>query len=123
MPHRVAALYLLDIGASAVNRSPIFSKSIRLVPIIARIPGGRELIRNRMIRGLRESSGRDDWIDAATQRSYAEPMLDDVDRVIRMAMRVGRAEEPDSLSTRPLPARGDSRRRRPPSPRASLNHR
>ena len=98
-PDRVAELYLLDIGASAVNRSPIFNKSIRLVPVIARVPGGRAFIRNRMIRGLRESSGRDDWIDAATERAYTEPMLDDVTRVIRMALRLARAEEPDSLST------------------------
>ena len=98
-PDRVAALYLLDIGASAVNRSPIFNRSIRLIPLIARIPGGRAFIRNRMIRGLRESSGRDGWIDAATERDYTEPMLDDVDRVIKMALRLARAEEPDSLST------------------------
>ena len=98
-PHRVAALYLLDIGASAVNRSPVFSKSIRVIPLVARIPGGRPFIRQRMIRGLRESSGRDDWIDAATERAYTEPMLGDVDRVIAMALRLAGAEEPDSLST------------------------
>jgi len=98
-PHRVAALYLLDIGASAVNRSPIFNKSIRLVPLIARVPGGRAFIRHRMVRGLRESSGRDDWIDATTERAYTEPMLDDVDRVINMALRLASAEEPNSLST------------------------
>jgi pimeloyl-ACP methyl ester carboxylesterase len=98
-PQRVAALYLLDIGASAVNRSPIFNNSIRLVPLIARVPGGRGFIRKRMIRGLRESSGRDGWIDAVTERAYTEPMLGDVDRVIGMAIRLARAEEPDSLST------------------------
>jgi len=98
-PHRVAALYLLDVGALAVNRSVIFNKSIRLVPFIARIPGGRAFIRNRMMRGLNETSGRDDWIDAATERAYTEPMLDDVNRVIGMALRLARAEEPDSLST------------------------
>ena len=98
-PQRVSALYLLDIGASAVNRSPIFDRSIRLVPIIARIPGGRAFIRSRMIRGLRESSGRDDWIDAATEHAYTAPMLDDVSRVIRMALRLASAEEPDSLAT------------------------
>ena len=98
-PHRVASLYLLDIGASAVNRSPIFNKSIRLVPVIARIPGGPAFIRHRMLRGLRESSGRHDWIDDASERAYTEPMLDDVDRVISMAMRLAQAEEPESLST------------------------
>jgi len=97
-PHRVASLYLLDIGASAVNRSPVFNKAIRLVPFIARIPGGRAFIRNRMMRGLRESSGRDDWIDATTERAYTEPMLDDIGRVIGMALRLARAEEPDSLA-------------------------
>lgn len=98
-PRRVASLHLLDIGASAVNRSPVFNKTLRLVPIIARIPGGRAFIRSRMLHGLRESSGRDDWIDAATERAYTEPMLDDVGRVIRLALRLARAEEPDSLST------------------------
>jgi pimeloyl-ACP methyl ester carboxylesterase len=98
-PHRVSALYLLDIGASAVNRSPIFNRSVRLVPLIARIPGGRAFIRKRMIRGLRESSGRDHWINAVTERAYTQPMLDDVDRVSGMALRLTRAEEPDSLPT------------------------
>src|SRR5688572_20225775 len=91
-PHRVGALYLLDIGASAVNRSPIFNKSIRLVPFITRMPGGRAFIRSRMVRGLRESSGRDGWIDAVTERAYTEPMFGDVDRVIAMALRLARAE-------------------------------
>ena len=98
-PHRVASLYLLDIGASAVNHSPVFNRSIRLIPLIARIPGGRAFIRHRMIRGLKESSGRDDWIDAATHRAYTDPMLADMDRVLAMALRLARAEEPDSLPT------------------------
>lgn len=98
-PERVSALYLLDIGASAVNRSPIFSRSVRLIPIIARVPGGRSFIRKRFIRGLRESSGRDEWLDAKTRWAYTDPMLDEIDRVIAMAQRLARAEEPDSLST------------------------
>jgi pimeloyl-ACP methyl ester carboxylesterase len=98
-PGRVRALHLLDIGASATNRSPIFNRSVRLVPFVARIPGGRSYIRGRFIRGLSESSGSDAWLDAATQRAYTEPMLDRIDQVIRMAVRLSRAEEPDSLST------------------------
>lgn len=98
-PERVSALYLLDIGASAVNRSPVFSRSVRLIPLIAKLPGGRAFIRKRFIRGLRESSGHDAWLDAETRRAYIEPMLTEIDRVIAMALRLALAEEPDPLLT------------------------
>ena len=98
-PRRVRALYLLDIGASAANRSPVFNRSVRLIPFVARIPGGRSYIRSRFVHGLKESSGGNAWLDATTQRAYTEPMLDRIDQVIQMAHRLSRAEEPESLST------------------------
>lgn len=98
-PQRVAALYFLDVGALANHHSPIFSSSLRLVPVIARIPGGSGFIRRRMIRGLKESAGRREWLDDDTERAYTQPMLDGVDRAIALALRLGRAEEPDSLAT------------------------
>jgi pimeloyl-ACP methyl ester carboxylesterase len=96
-PQRVAALYFLDVGALANHHSPIFSSSLRLVPVIARIPGGSGFIRRRMIRGLEESAGRREWLDDETERAYTQPMLDGVGRAIALALRLGRAEEPDSL--------------------------
>jgi pimeloyl-ACP methyl ester carboxylesterase len=98
-PQRVAALYFLDVGALANHHSPIFSSSLRLVPVIAHMPGGRGFIRRRLIRGLKESAGRDEWLDEETQRAYTEPMLDGIGRAIALAIRLGKAEEPDSLST------------------------
>ena len=96
-PDRVAALYFLDVGALATNRTKVLGASLRLAPLIARIPGGRGFIRRRFVRGLRESAGRQEWLDAATQRAYAEPVLDNIGRVVAMATRLSRAREPDSL--------------------------
>jgi pimeloyl-ACP methyl ester carboxylesterase len=97
-PKRVSALYLIDAGAIAGTRTPVLSSSLRLVPLIARIPHGREFIRRRYLRGLRENSGRHEWLDAETERAYTQPMLDDIGRVIAFALRLGRADQPDSLA-------------------------
>ena len=96
-PERVAEVYLLDAGAATID-SPILSTSVRLVSLIARIPGGRGLIRQRFIRGLRENSGRQEWLDAETQRAYTEPMLASFDRVLALAVRLGRGAQPDSVA-------------------------
>jgi pimeloyl-ACP methyl ester carboxylesterase len=98
-PHRVSHLYFLDVGALPANRTKVLSASLRLVPLIARVPGGRSLIRDRYIRGLRENAGRTDGLDDVTQRAYTEPMLDDIDRVIALAFRLGDAAEPEPLAS------------------------
>jgi len=94
---RVTALYFLDVGALAAHRSRVFSASLRLAPVVARIPGGRGFIRARFLRGLRENSVRHDWLDAATQDDYVRPVLDHIRRATAMAMRLARAAEPDSV--------------------------
>lgn len=96
-PHLVSHLYFLDVGGLSRNRTEALSSSVRLLPLIARMPGGRGFIRDRLVRALRENSGRDDWLDAATRRAYTEPMLDGIDRVARLAVRLHRAEEPEPL--------------------------
>ena len=94
----MSALVFLDVGALPDHRSPIFSGSLRLVPIITRLPGGRSFVKRRLVRGLRASSGPNAWLDAATERAYTEPMLDEIDRVISMALRLGRTNEPEPLT-------------------------
>jgi pimeloyl-ACP methyl ester carboxylesterase len=96
-PERVTALYFLDVGALASHRSPILGSTLRLVPLIARLPGGRSFLRRRFVRGLRESAGRQEWLDAATRHAYVEPVLSDIGRIVRMVIRLNRAAEPDSL--------------------------
>jgi pimeloyl-ACP methyl ester carboxylesterase len=98
-PDRVAQLYLLDAGALAGTRSPILSASLRLVPLIARIPGGRDFIRKRFVRGIRENAGSQEWLDAETQRAYTEPMLDGIGRATALAIRLGNSQETDSVAT------------------------
>lgn len=97
-PQRVSELYFLDVGAQATNRGKVLSAALHLVPVIARIPGGRGVIRDRFVRGLRENTGHQEWLDDATQRAYTEPMLDDIGRVIALAFRLSEAEEPESLA-------------------------
>jgi pimeloyl-ACP methyl ester carboxylesterase len=98
-PQRVAALYLLDVGAVPSNRGNVFGSAIKLVPIIARIPTGKAFIRHRIMEGLRENSAKRDWIDDGTRRAYTEPFLDNVDRVIAMARRLSNADEPELVES------------------------
>lgn len=98
-PRRVSALYLLEVGALPENRTKVFSASLRLAPLIARLPGGRGFVRGRFVQGLRQNAGREEWLDAATQRAYTEPVLDHLRQVVSMAGRLARAREPE-----PLPA-------------------
>jgi pimeloyl-ACP methyl ester carboxylesterase len=97
-PGRVDALYFLDSGALAVNRGPTLSAAMRLVPIITRLPGGRAFVRERFLIGLRRNSGRQEWLDQATIRAYTEPLLASIDRVVAMAARLSKAEEPEPLA-------------------------
>ena len=98
-PARVSALYLLDVGALPVNRTSVFGRSLRLLPVINRIPGGHGFLRRRFIRGLERNSARHEWLDSATRHDYTEPMLDDIGRVVALARRLAVAREPDSLAT------------------------
>ena len=98
-PERVAALYLLDSGGLAVNRGPTLSASLRLVPLVTRLPWGRTLLRDRFLAGIRRNAARQEWLDLETQRAYTEPLLASIDQVVAMAFRLGRAEEPEPLAS------------------------
>jgi pimeloyl-ACP methyl ester carboxylesterase len=98
-PLRVASLYFLDAGAIPENRGPMLSGAMRLVPVITRLPGGRRLVRGRLVSELHKSTGRQEWLDADAERRYSEPVLDCIDRVIAMAGRLANAQEPESLAT------------------------
>jgi pimeloyl-ACP methyl ester carboxylesterase len=98
-PQRVSALYFLDSGALPAQQGPTLSASLRLVPIITRLPGGTRLVRDRFLDGIRRNAGRREWLDSETQRAYTEPMLASIDRVVAMAFRLAKAVEPESLST------------------------
>jgi len=95
---RVAELYFLDVGALAVNRTAILAGSLRLIPIITRIPGGRGFVRDRLVSGLRQNAGRQEWLDAETERAYTEPVLDGIDQVIALVQRLALAAEPEPLA-------------------------
>jgi pimeloyl-ACP methyl ester carboxylesterase len=96
-PHRVADLTFLDVGALSIEYSPVLAASLRLAPLIAHLPGGRSFLRSRFMKGLRENSGRDAWIDAATERAYTEPVIRNLDRAVAVATRIARAREPEPL--------------------------
>ena len=98
-PQRVTALYLLDVGALAVNHTRVLGGALRLVPVLARIPGGRAFLRERYVRGIRQSAGRQEWFDTATQRDYTEPVLNDIGRAVALAFRISRSREPEALAT------------------------
>jgi pimeloyl-ACP methyl ester carboxylesterase len=98
-PQRVSSLYFLDAGALAENHGPMLSSAMRLVPLITRLPGGRKFVRGRFVSELHRSAGRQEWLAAETERRYTEPVLDGIDHVVAMAVRLARAQEPESLAT------------------------
>ena len=98
-PGEVESLYLLEAGALAYNHGPTLSSSLRFVPVITRLPGGRSMVRKKFIDGLKRSSGQTDWLNDEKQRAYTAPLLDNVDRMVDMAFRLYRASEPESLTT------------------------
>lgn len=97
-PERVADVALVDVGAKSSARGPVLGSALRLVPLIIRLPGGRGLVRRRFIGGLRGNSGNAAWLDDSTQHLYADPMLDDIGRVVAMAIRVANTDEPEPLT-------------------------
>lgn len=98
-PERVSALDLVDVGALPSPRTELMGKSLSLIPIIAHVPGGRSLIRSKILDGLRANSGSVAWLDAASERSYVEPILKNVGRSTAMMQRLSRSQEPDSVAT------------------------
>ena len=97
-PARVAHLFLLDAGAIAVSKTKVFSGSIRLIPYLVRIPGGRALVESRFSSGMRQNIGQRNWFDKATRRAYVSLVID-VPKAVSMASRLAHAKEPEELAT------------------------
>jgi pimeloyl-ACP methyl ester carboxylesterase len=97
-PRRVSALYLLDVGAMPSNQGAVFGSAIRLVPIISRVPGGKAFIADRILAGLRDNAAATEWIDDSTRVGYTRPLVDNIDHVVAMAIRLGRAAEPEPVN-------------------------
>lgn len=97
-PERIESVHLLDVGAQASNRGPVLGASLRLVPLVVRVPGGRGLVRRRFVKELRATSGHGDWLDERTRCSYVEPILQEIDRVVAMAFKLAAADEPEPVS-------------------------
>lgn len=98
-PSRVTALYFLDGGAVDENRTPLFASSLKWAAFIVRLPGGRNFVRGRFIKGIRQNAGRHDWLDSATVREYTEPVLNQLSKAISLAKRLDHAHEPESNVT------------------------
>jgi pimeloyl-ACP methyl ester carboxylesterase len=97
-PSRVSELFLLNVGALAGNHSPVFSSSMRLATFVTHVPGGKRFVRNRIVAGIRENTGKSDWLDDAMAHAYTDVPLDHISGVVGMAMRLGKSVEPESLS-------------------------
>jgi len=97
-PSRVRELFLLDVGALRISKTRIFSGSVKLIPLLVRIPGGRSLVERRFKNGIRENLGKTAWFDRATQRRYVSLVLD-TPHAIAMASRLAKAAEPEPVET------------------------
>lgn len=97
-PDRVSEVFLLNVGALAGNRSPVFSSSMRLIALVAHIPGAKRLLRRRIVAGIRENTGNSDWLDDATAHAYADTPLAHLGGIVGMGVRLGKSEEPEPLA-------------------------
>jgi len=95
-PGRVTALYFLDGGAVDENRTEVFASSLKWASFIMKFPGGRNFVRGRFVKGIKQNAGRRDWLDSATVREYTEPVLNLLSKAISMAKRLDHAREPES---------------------------
>ena len=95
-PDRVSALYFLDGGAVDENRTALFASSLKWASFITKLPGGKNFVRGRFIKGIKQNAGRHDWLDSATVREYTEPVLSHLSKAISLAKRLDRAREPES---------------------------
>ena len=98
-PKRVAELDLLDVGALATNRTAMMGGAIGLAPTVSRMPGGRVFIRTRLVNGIRENSGDARWFDLESERSYTQPVLDNIGRAVALVERLGKAQEPETVAS------------------------
>ncbi len=96
-PERVASLTFLDAGALRTSAGTTLRGSIRFIPIVTKLPGGRAYVRGRFANGLREHAGQQAWLTDSVQRAYVDPMLNDINRVVALAMRLHATIERDSL--------------------------
>jgi pimeloyl-ACP methyl ester carboxylesterase len=94
-PSRVAALYFLDGGAVDENRTALFASSLKWASFIVRLPGGRNFVRGRFVKGIKQNAGKRDWLDSATVRQYTEPVLNQLSKAISLAKRLDKAREPE----------------------------
>lgn len=96
-PARVATLSLIDVGALPSSRTAIMGRSLSLIPIVAHAPGGKSLIRSKIVGGIRDNSGNASWLDADSEEHYVEPVLRNISRSTAMMQRLAVAQEPESV--------------------------
>ena len=70
---------------------------MRIASLVARFPGGRGLIRGQLVSGIRANSGDSRWVSDAIGRAYADPLIEALPAVARMAARLAEAQEPEPL--------------------------
>lgn len=98
-PDRIASLTLIEVGAQPSMRSERLDLALRLLPTLAKAPGGRQLLRRRFIAGLRQNAANPAFLDAATERAYTEPLLERLDAVSAMGRRMIAAVEPEPIDS------------------------
>lgn len=97
-PERVEALYFLDAGALKANGGRVLSgTTLKFIPTMARIPFVRGIVRRKLVEGMRENLGVQAWFDKRAQQRYVDPMLQEIRRVVAMAIRMGHSKERDAL--------------------------
>ena len=79
-----------------MNKGPVFSNSMRLVPLIAKLPFGRQFILIATCRPSREWR-KPEWLNDSTARA-TQIRFSKHRRVVSMALRLAKAQEPEPLS-------------------------
>lgn len=98
-PERVAELIFLDAGVLEHTHSPGVERALRVASLISRLPGGSQLVRSRLVAGIRANSADPRWLSDEIARAYTDPLLAELPVVSVLASRLAAAREPQPLNS------------------------
>lgn len=98
-PARVAELIFLDAGVVTRTHSPGVERALRVASLVSRLPGGANLVRSRLVSGIRANSADPRWLTDDIARAYADPLLAELPVVSVLASRLAAAREPQAITT------------------------
>lgn len=98
-PDLVAGIVSINGGPAERAGTPGLRLALRFAPL-ARLFGGRDMLRGKVKSGLRDSSADDSWVTEEVVDQYAAPYQEDPGDALRTMREIASAEEPEALEPR-----------------------